>query len=231
MTIKRDDALVRALRFPRGRYKASRAAQLSGIPERTLYDWANHDVLVPDFFGESPTMWSYRDLILLRMVYWLRGKGMERATVAAHVADTREMLSAGDELAARARSDGEHLHRGGDPVAVNGQAAFDIVFEYLDEFTVDDASQFVSEVHQRTLWGPDLRRPSDRTRISPWVMSGEPCIRDTRLPISTIYALNRTRVLSPTAIMKLYTGISREDVEDALELEAKLRGEAAQVAA
>ncbi len=226
-----DEALVRALQFPRGRYKASRAAQLSGIPERTVYNWANHDVLVPDFMHESPKMWSYRDLILLRMVYWLRDKGMERSTVAGHVADTRQMMSTGDERAARARSGGDHLHRGGDPVAVGGQAALDEIFEYLDEFTVDKAAHFVAEVEQRTLWGPNLLRPSDRTRISPWVMSGEPCIRDTRLPTSTIYALNRTRALSPVAIMRLYPGINRADVEDALELEAKLRGEAAQVAA
>lgn len=219
------------MRFARGRYKAQRASQLSGIPERTLYDWARHDVLVPDFHRDSPKLWSYRDLILLRMVFWLRKKGMEREAVASHVEETRRLLSLGDTRAARARSDGSHLHLGNDTVSVEGQAAFDEIFEYLDEFTVDDAAKLVAEVRQRTLWGPNLREPSARTQISPWVMSGEPCIRDTRIPTSTLYAVRRTRALSPVAIMQLYPGIEEQDVEDALELEAKLRGEAAQAAA
>lgn len=231
MSTQRDQALVRALTFARGRYKASRASQLSGIPERTLYDWARHDVLVPDFDRDSPKLWSYRDLILLRMVFWLREKGMEREEVASHVEDTRHLLSLGDIRAARARSDGSHLHRGKETVSVEGQAAFEEVFEYLDEFTVDEAANLVGEVRQRTLWGPNLREPSARTQISPWVMSGEPCVRNTRIPTSTLYALHRTRALSAVAIMRLYPGVTEEDVQDALELEAKLRGEAAQAAA
>lgn len=115
-------------------------------------------------------------------------------------------------------------------MAEDGQAAFPEVWPYLDEFSIDRAAQFVEEVEQRTLWGPDLVTPSARTRISPWVMSGEPCVRDTRVPTSTLYAL-RPRALTSAAIVKLYPGLDEDDIEDALELEAKLRGEAARVAA
>lgn len=165
------------------------------------------------------------------MVFWLREKKMDRVEVAAHVRQTRELFSRGDVRATRSRSDGRHLHRGGDTVAVDGQAAFEDLFGYIDEFTVDEASHFVGEVHKRTLWGPNLVEPSPRTRISPWVMGGEPCVRDTRIPTSTIHALHRSRALPAAAITELYPGLSVDDVEDALALECKLRGEGVRVAA
>jgi len=50
--------LWRFLRRPRARYDATRAAQLSGVPRRTLYDWASAGVVVPDSYAEKPKMWS-----------------------------------------------------------------------------------------------------------------------------------------------------------------------------
>ena len=54
-----DRALVlRALKYPRGRYSAERASQLSSIPARTLHDWATSGSLVPDWVGARPRGWS-----------------------------------------------------------------------------------------------------------------------------------------------------------------------------
>lgn len=105
------------------------------------------------------------------------------------------------------------------------------MLELLDEFHVGEVAPVVREVGRRTLWGPDLVEPSRRTtRISPWV-TGEPCVRDTRLPTSTLYALHEVRQLEAEAIAKLYPGIDRSDVEDAISLEARLRGESSRAAA
>ena len=43
-------------------FAAERAGQLSGVPARTLYDWADAAVLVPDYPKTRPKAWSYRDL-------------------------------------------------------------------------------------------------------------------------------------------------------------------------
>lgn len=61
-----------ALRHPRGRYNADRTSQLSGVPKSTVYDWRRDGILVPDFTAANPSMWSYRDLVLLRLLAWLR---------------------------------------------------------------------------------------------------------------------------------------------------------------
>jgi uncharacterized protein (DUF433 family) len=85
--------VARALRQPRGRYVAERASQLSGIPARTLHDWAAAGVLVPDWGGARPRAWSYRDVVYVRLLAWLRSKGMDRASAAARVAQLRVALA------------------------------------------------------------------------------------------------------------------------------------------
>jgi len=57
-----------SLRHARGRYAVERTAQLSGVPKSTCYDWRREGILVPDYSSASPVMWSYRDLVLLRLL-------------------------------------------------------------------------------------------------------------------------------------------------------------------
>ncbi|MCL2464549.1 MAG: hypothetical protein FWF28_05725, partial [Micrococcales bacterium] len=55
-----------------GCYEASRAAALSGVPKSTLYEWARRRVVVPSVSPEREKLWSYADLMALRIVSWLR---------------------------------------------------------------------------------------------------------------------------------------------------------------
>jgi hypothetical protein len=88
--------LRHALRFPRGRYEASRAAHLSGIPERTIYDWSQGGALVADFHRASPMRWSYRDLVYLRLLARLRAHKMPRDKAAQRVRLVRELAASGE---------------------------------------------------------------------------------------------------------------------------------------
>jgi uncharacterized protein (DUF433 family) len=74
------------------------------------------------------------------------------------------------------------------------------------------------------LWAPDLIRPSEHTFISPWIMAGDPCIRDTRIPTASIFALRTERGLSNTQIVALYDDVTMAEAEDAFALENQLRG-------
>ncbi|MGH9127636.1 MAG: hypothetical protein ACRDY2_01405 [Acidimicrobiales bacterium] len=55
-----------------GSYDAARAAALSGVPISTVYDWARKRVVAPSIASERPKLWSYADLMALRIVSWLR---------------------------------------------------------------------------------------------------------------------------------------------------------------
>src|SRR6478752_9207571 len=54
-----------------GCYEAARAAALSGVPKTTVYWWARHGVVVPSVSPVREKLWSYSDLIALRIVSWL----------------------------------------------------------------------------------------------------------------------------------------------------------------
>jgi uncharacterized protein (DUF433 family) len=208
------------LRVPRGRYPAWRASQLSGVPRSTLYDWVRHDVMRPDF--AHPLEWSYRDLIFVRLVAWLRAKDMPRPDVAERVGSLRELLAESDE-ASVVRSDGRALFLGDEPTdARSGQSVMPPLLSFLDEFDLT-APLGKNEFGRRHMWGPDLLTPSSRSYISPKVMGGEPCVAETRIPTGTIYALHTDRGLEADDIQSLYEELQTDDVEDALRLELRLR--------
>jgi uncharacterized protein (DUF433 family) len=216
-----DRALVlRALRYPRGRYSAERASQLSAIPARTLHDWTTADVLVPDWFAAKPRGWSYRDVVYARLLAWLRSKHMDRTAASERVAYLRELLST-SSIDPTVHSDGSIFligYEGTD--RFTGQQAFDGLVEVLDVFKLTEPIEGISHGE---LWGPSLVRPSSHTYISPWVVGGEPCVENSRVPSATLHALHVDRGLDAVTIHNLYEFLSVDAIEDALDLEARLR--------
>jgi hypothetical protein len=169
--VDRRDLVLRALRSPRARYSAERAAQLSGIPRSTIYDWQRATVYRPDFYRASPMMWSYRDLIYLRLLAWLRSQGMERPTAADRVAAIKRSVLEGERID-RLRSDGNIVLIDDEPEnRFSGENVLPTLSSLFGEF---DLLEPVRELGDRPLWGPDLVTPSDHTYISPWVLAGEP---------------------------------------------------------
>ena len=212
-----------ALRLPRGRYPVGRASQLSGIPERTLYHWASTELLVPDWAGHRPKQWSYRDLVFLRLVAWLRARGMAVDAVRQRIAALRRRVEAGDDAVLRVRGDSRTMLVGGDAAdKLSGEAPLPGLETFLEEFLLTDLAG-APEMRGADWWGPDLRRPSERTSISPSVMGGDVCVRQTRMPTSSLYALHAVRRLPHDAIVALYPSLEKADVEDAVDLEERLR--------
>jgi len=66
--------------FPTGAYTAERAAALSGVPLAALRWWARDAILVPGVSAERTKLWSYTDLLALRVIYWLRQRETDSST-------------------------------------------------------------------------------------------------------------------------------------------------------
>ncbi len=223
LSADRRGQVLRALRSPRGRYDSHRASQLSGIPRSTIYDWKRAKILVPDFFSARPIAWSYRDLVYLRLLAWLRHTGMERPLASRLVSTIRSEIQTGDRIDS-IRSDGRIILRDEETVTrYSGENIFELdgLAKMMDEF--DLLEPIEEEFGDRPLWGPDLVNPSDYTFISPWVMAGEPCVNETRIPTSTLHALKEERGLLVENVIALYPGLKPEAVNDAWNLEQKLR--------
>jgi uncharacterized protein (DUF433 family) len=224
-----------ALRHPRGRYNADRASQLSGVPRSTVYDWRRDRILVPDFTVANPTMWSYRDLVLLRLLAWLRQGGMQRSLAAAKVDGIRRQLTEGIEV--------RNIHATKWDVVLNdtrGDAVPDDrdnllpsqeFYSLLGTFDLHEPIAELRSRRNQAIWAPDLVTPSAHSAISPWVLAGDPCIAKTRIPTSAVFALHTERSLSAKAIVLLYSGLSVEAVDDVITLERRLRGGSELIAA
>ncbi|MGH9223064.1 MAG: DUF433 domain-containing protein [Acidimicrobiales bacterium] len=94
----------------------------------------------------------------------------------------------------------------------------------LHTFDLLDPIEELRRRGQGRVWAPDLVRPSEQTFISPWVLAGEPCVEQTRIPTAAVYALHEERGLSAQDIVKLYAGLTVTDADDAYVLERRLRG-------
>jgi uncharacterized protein (DUF433 family) len=221
LTKDEEQLILFAFRHPRGRYSAERAGQLSGVPARTLYDWAEAKVLVPDYATSRPKAWSYRDLGFARLLAWLRQHGHERPDAASRVAALRDVMADAALQVTEVRSDGSIVLLGEETVdRLTGQQMLDGMAQFLSAFNLLEP---VAELGRKRLWGPDLLTPSHRTVISPWVMGGEPVVRSTRIPTASLHALRHERGLETERIVALYPGLDTAQVDDAIELEDRLR--------
>jgi MerR HTH family regulatory protein len=75
---------------PKGAYPADRAAALAGVPLSTVRYWAKNGILEPSVSARRVMLWSYPDLMGLRMIYWLRqekelgdGRSVPRSSMPA----------------------------------------------------------------------------------------------------------------------------------------------------
>lgn len=212
--------VAQALRQPRGFYNARRASQLSGVPQGTVNRWARSKLFRPDWSPASPRGWSYRDLLYLRLMAWLRNKGMDPSGAAERVRLVRGVLAT-DSVDAGIRSDGQHAFLNDESFdRFSGQQAFDGMTLFLDIF---DIAQPVDRVSRSAMWGPGLVYPSTHTHISPWVLAGEPCVTRSRISTSALFALRDERRLSTEKILLLYPQIGAEAIDDAINLEKRLR--------
>ena len=208
-----------------GCYDARRAAALSGVPESTVYYWAREHVVVPTVSPTRQKLWSYADLMALRIVYWLRHPkpapaGLVPPSPMPHVREALEELERrGVDIWA------EKPDESGTPLLVNidgrvhladgwaagthGQMSLVPMLDLLGPFGMGD--------HH----GPDLIRPRPSIRIVPGKVSGEPHLVGSRITTKSVAALYR-RFGDLRSVAALYPEAAPETIEQAIDLENAL---------
>jgi uncharacterized protein (DUF433 family) len=212
---------------PRGAYLADRAAALSGVPRSTVHDWARKDVLVPSISAERTKLWSYGDLMGLRLVYWLRhSKKLDDGSTipASPMTDVREALERlrGVErefwtvqsapVVAVDRAGGIIFDPTGEPIDLVGQAMFG------DHESLNLVLPFQTAEGTK---GPDLICPRPSLRIIPGKLGGEPHIARSRVETRALAALAR-RGMGSSNIIQLYPNVPEVAVREAIDLEKQL---------
>ena len=212
---------------PRGAYSADRAAALSGVPKSTVHYWARKEILVPSVSAERIRLWSYSDLLALRVIAWLRatktapdGQAIAPTTMTAVRTGLRELANIDLALWTEEGSPNIAVDRGGrivlnatpSPEHPDGQAVLDAdALDLLRPLAIG-----------RLVRGPDLVAPRPRLRIVPGKLAGAPHVHRTRIETEALAALRR-RGMTVGKITALYPAIDTADVEDALDLECELQ--------
>lgn len=208
----------------RGAYPAPRAAALSGVPLSTVHDWARKAVLVPSISPERVKLWSYADLMGLRIIHWLRrDKDVDdgrwpRSTMAAVKRALAQLEELDMALWTEKAGPSVVVDRGGGVLVKTGphheaearQRVLDGELDVLSPFPVADG-----------LRGPDLVAPRPRLRIVPGKLGGSPHVVHTRVESQALAALADSGLPS-AKIYRLYPDIEHSAIDDALDLERQL---------
>lgn len=215
---------------PRGSYTADRAAALSGVPRSTVHDWARKEVLVPSVSEERTKLWSYADLMGLRLVYWLRHPKPDRPgreAPAVPMSRVREALERLREL--------EHeLWSPGGPPSLGVDRAGRIVLDPANSPEYPSGQTIVGRANEvidlvlpfvtlEGTKGPDLKKPRPLLRIVPGKVGGEPHVVRSRVETRTLAALAR-RDMGPDNIAVLYPSLNKAAISQAIDLEQQLEG-------
>lgn len=212
-----------------GCYDASRAAALAGVPKTTVYWWARHGIVVPSVSPVQEKLWSYSDLMALRVVSWLRHPkpGDDgRDLPASPMPKVRTALGLLDELGLDPWS--SDIARQS-PILVDRVGNIyvrtpDFVLN-LDRQAVllpEETLGLTAPFQNTGIPGPDLLRPRPHLRIVPAKVIGEPHIERSRLTTRTVAAV-AARGFPPSQIAEMYEE-SIVAIREAIDLENQLSG-------
>ena len=163
-------------------------------PQSTVYDWARKGLVVPSISPEREKLWSYVDLMALRIVAWLRRpKGPD---------DDQRQASAMREVRVRRFTDSTSfsfdiwygrlghsplfVKPDGEIIIVRGAVADNVSVQGVYSQCLDLLGPIGGSDGGR---GPDLRRPREHLRIVPGKCAGEPHVDGSRSTTPTIAAV------------------------------------------
>jgi uncharacterized protein (DUF433 family)/DNA-binding transcriptional MerR regulator len=200
----RDGALWYPIRMDlTGAYTAERAAALSGVPKSTIHWWARHEILVPSVSAERVKLWSYSDLMGLRVIYWLRQRKATNLGVDIPGTSMPAVRRALDAL----RDLGAPIWKLGSDHVLFVDGTGEIYLKRPDGV--------------QNLRGPDLVRPRPDLRILPGKLGGSPHVVGTRNETCAIAALAKDD-FTLDGILSLYPHLTREQIDQAIDLERQL---------
>ncbi len=170
-----------------GAYTAERAAALAGVPGRTVHHWARKGHLLPSV-SEAPRLYSFADLLALRVLYWLRRPkhALDHEIPATSMPKIQRAIERIHRLGLDWIEDGQSTLNGDVAINAPGIPAHRVHGQLFQTEVIDVLAPFEG---MEGAGGPDLRRPRPLLRILPRKISGAPHIEGTRLPTESVHAL------------------------------------------
>jgi uncharacterized protein (DUF433 family) len=193
-----------------------------------VHYWAREQILVPSLSAEKVKLWSFSDLMGLRIIYWLRqtktapdGAAVPRTTMPAVKRALAQLGELDLNLWSEDTGPAVSVDRGGN-VVVLSEPDHEVAHRQralpADEDLLNVVDSFLAANGAR---GPDLHAPRPTLRIVPGKLGGAPHVAHTRLESQALGAL-ASGGLPSAKIYRLYPDVQPDAIEDALDLERQL---------
>ncbi|NQW72419.1 MAG: DUF433 domain-containing protein [Actinobacteria bacterium] len=194
-------------------YSARMAAALSGTTLRQLSYWkSSHGsgpLLSPELSVGSRRLYSFRDVIALRTVGFLRSDASLQRVRRA-VSNLR-LLGSGDHLSTY------KLVASDDSIVwIDGQEFIDLVKRPRQHVIAEMSEVLAGFVNAAGTDVPALLEPRPLVTVDPGVMSGHPVVAGTRVPFELVAGLLRDGMPAQT-VADYYPGVSAEAARQALD--------------
>ena len=203
-------------------YTAELTAKLTGASLAQLRRLRTTGVLYPEFSDGREILYSFRDVVALRSIMFLRSDfSLQKVRKVIDYLDRFDLA-------------GEHLSevrfaKSGASILVDGDDGFTDVLRKPGarelSGSLEDVFNSFKTFRGRSV--PDFRAPSAHLRIDRAVMGGLPVIEGTRIPYDTIADLVDFRTIYPEDIPQYYSRVTVAQAADAVNFARSLRGEEA----
>ncbi|WP_422934948.1 DUF433 domain-containing protein [Sinomonas sp. P47F7] len=199
-------------------FPADLAATLSGNSTAQLYKWRVSGLLIPEIRGDRPPIYSFRDVVALRAIAFLRARvslqkirfafsSMRELNLTAH--PSKYTFFADSKTIAVRDDDGNSI----DLVRFPGQ---------MSPFTLADALEPFSNLHGQPV--ADFFRPRPHLLVTEGRLGGWPTIDGTRVPFDIVaqFLGDDPDEEAFEDLEYFYPGVSREAGADAVAFQAEV---------
>lgn len=190
---------------------------LTGATVHQLRWWRTTGLVTPEIRPKRPPLYSFRDLLLLRSVVFLRSKRSSQQVHKAigaipNVVDAFEhpsefLFGVDDSTIYLGTPDGEAI----DILRNVGQPTIFTFEEMLHSFPNFKGTQV-----------PDFHSPEAHIEVHPGRLGGWPTVAKTRIPFNTIAQLVDYETVYPEDVEHYYPTVSADAAQDAVTFQAKV---------
>lgn len=196
------------------------ASTLTGASVDTLRRWRRQKLFVPELHASRPMLYSFRDVVALRSVCYLRSEvSLQKIRKALANLSEQDLTQHLSEY--RFATDGKTVvvwTEDGFIDLVKNPGQFHIVT------LVEIYRPFRNQAEKPVV---DFERPRLRIEIAPGRMGGFPTIIGTRIPYDTVARLQQgPKPVRPEDVKRFFPGVTKAAALDAADFDAEVRAAA-----
>lgn len=186
------------------------ASVLTGATNSQLRSWKAKGLIVPEVSPQRPALYSFRDLVWLRTLVFLRSRtSLQRISIARVNLDLVDLTEHPSKY--RFATDGKTIL-----VDDGAGTVIDLVRKpgQADSFTFEEISEAFTDFRGRGV--VDFRRPTPHIEVELGRLGGWPTIEGTRIPYDLVARLVDNRTVFAADVTDFYPSVSSEAAESAM---------------